>query len=344
MTQWASSRVHKSRIALISFFLTLTTLIGTSWVPSVAAPTVKIAVIYDIGGRGDGGINDAAALGVDKAKKKFGLGPLALREIATDGTDLDRLLKIRFLANAGYSPILLVGYGFQSSLAVAMNEFPSTEFAIIDNSNVGQLNVECMVFNEAQSSYLAGVLAASASKSGKIALLLDVDRTNLRDLNRAFLLGAQSIKPKIQVLAQNWGVSPSSDAASMAQRGADVFYSTWNQSSDVMDAIVARTTKSKPLRYIGVLPDQFFLRSTKAKSVLLGAVQKRVDVATYDVISYGLSHRSFLDALDSENGIFGREYSFKDGGVDLLVPALGSKYVAAVLRAEALIKSGRVNL
>lgn len=341
MMLWASSHVRKSRLAL--FLLSLI----TACLPTISAShaaSPKIAVIYDIGGRGDGGINDAAAVGVDKAKKKFGLGPLALREIATDGTDLDRLLKIRFLANAGYSPILLVGYGFQSSLAVAMDELPNTQFAIIDNSNVGQLNVECMVFNEAQTSYLAGVIAASATRTGKIAALLDVDRTNLRDLNRAFLLGAQSIKPKIVVLAQNWGMSPASDAKSMAQRGADIFYSTWNQSSDVMDAVAANSTVKKPLRYIGVLPDQFFLRSPKAKSVLLAAVQKRVDIATYDVIAYGVYNHSYIDVLDADNGIFGREYSLKDGGVDFLVPSLGSKYVGAVLKAESLLKSGKIKL
>jgi basic membrane protein A len=333
--------VRKNRFV---FFIFAVITLYLPAISAVHAASPKIAVIYDIGGRGDGGINDAAAIGVDKAKKKFGLGPLALREIATDGTDLDRLLKIRFLASAGYSPILLVGYGFQTSLAVAMAELPSTQFAIIDNSNVGQLNVECMVFNEAQTSYLAGVIAASATKTGKIGALFDVDRTNLRDLNSAFLLGAQSIKPKIVVLAQNWGMSPAADAKSMAQRGADIFYSTWNQSSDVIDAVAANSSVKKPLRYIGVLPDQFFLRTPKAKSVLLAAVQKRVDIATYDVIAYGVQNQSYLDVLDENNGIFGREYSLKDGGVDFLVPALGSKFVGAILKAESLLKSGRVKL
>lgn len=309
---------------------------------SAQASTSKIAVIYDMGGRKDGGINDAAGIGIDKAKKKYGLGPLALREVLTDGTDLDRLLKIRTLANANYNPILLIGYGFQSSLAVAIDEFPKTEFAIIDNSNVGQLNVECMVFNEAQSSYLAGVLAASASKTGKIAILLDVDRTNLRDLTKAFLEGAKSVKPKIILLPQNWGMNPATDAVAMAKRGADVFYSTWNQSSDVIDAVAAISTAKKPLRYIGVLPEQFFIKTSKAKSVLLGAVRKRVDIAAFDVISSGVKNQSFSDILDGANGIYGKEYTFKDGGIDLLIPALGSPYIPIVLKAEAAIKSGKV--
>jgi basic membrane protein A len=334
--------VHKTRITMVA----LAVMLMTAYIPTLSggaqATSAKIAVIYDIGGRGDGGINDAAAIGIDKAKKKYGLGPLALREIATDGTDLDRLLKIRFLAKAGYDPILLVGYGFQSSLAVAMDELPDTHFAIIDNSNVGQLNVESMVFNEAQSSYLAGILAAAASKTGKIAMLMDVDRTNLRDINKAFIAGAKSIKPKILVFAQNWGISPASDALSMVKRGADVIYSTWSQSSDVLDAVAQISSAKKPIRYIGVLPDQFFLKSNKAKSVLLGAVHKRVDIAAYDVISYGVQNKSFLDELDGANLIFGHEFTFADGGIELLVPKLGTPFIPLILKGEAMIKSGKV--
>ena len=36
----------------------------------------KIAVLYDLGGRGDHSINDSAAIGVDAAKKKFAIDPL----------------------------------------------------------------------------------------------------------------------------------------------------------------------------------------------------------------------------------------------------------------------------
>ena len=69
-----------------------------------------------------------------------------------------------------------------------------------------------------------------------------------------------------------------------------------------------------------------------------------MDIATYDVISYGVQNHSYLDELDGANGIFGKEYSLKNGGVDFLVPKLGSKYVSAVLKAEANLTSGRVKL
>ena len=304
----------------------------------------KIAVIYDLGGRGDGGINDDAGVGVDKARKKFSLSPLALRELATNGTDIDRLVKMRFLAKNGYNPIILVGYGFQTSLNQAMTEFPDLTFGIIDTSNVGQLNVEAMVFNEAQTSYLAGVLAASASKSKKIGFIPDQYRTNLRDLDAAFAAGAKSVNPKIVISAWSPGTQASSDAYSMISKGVDVIYSTFNPDAEVINEIMKRNSVKKPLRYIGVLPDQFYLKNDKAKKVLLGAARKRIDTSLYDLISYALKNQSYIDVLDEKAGVYGHEYNLKDGGVEFLVPSLGKAYIPAVMKAQSKLKSGAIKL
>ncbi|MEN9324470.1 MAG: hypothetical protein RL414_224, partial [Actinomycetota bacterium] len=268
--------VAKSRL-LLPFLLVFSLLVPAPTAQS--ASSTKIAILYDLGGRGDGGINDAAGLGVDKAKKQFRLNPLALREIATDGTDLDRLLKIRFLAKANYSPIILVGKGFESSLSVAIDEFPETQFAIIDSARVGQLNVENLIFHDSQASYVAGVLAASASKTNTVGIWLDPDKASLHTPTAAFIAGAKSVKPKIVVLEQQRRIDAKIDVSSMLDRGADVIYSTWSVSSSVLDVVAERNTKKKPLRYIGVIPDQFFLKSAKAKSVLIGAVHNRIDTA-----------------------------------------------------------------
>ncbi len=330
------------RKRLITAVVLAFSLTPIAFINSSHAATAKIAVIYDLGGRGDGGINDDAGLGVDKARKKFNLGPLALREIATNGTDIDRLLKIRFLAKNGYNPIILVGYGFQTSLNQAMTEFPDLEFGIIDSSNIGQLNVEAMVFNEAQTSYLAGVLAASASKTKKIGFIPDFYRTNLRDLTTAFRAGAASVNKKILVIPQMVGSQAGSDAAAMIKRGVDVIYSTFNSDSEVINEVVKLNSTKKPLRYIGVLPDQFYLKNENTRKVLIGASRKRVDTAVYDLIDYGLQNRSYIDVLDASRGVFGHEYDLKDGGVEFLVPSLGKAFIPAVLKAQAEIKAGKV--
>ena len=39
--------------------------------PARAITSIKIAIAYDLGGRGDHGVNDSAAKGVDFIKKKY---------------------------------------------------------------------------------------------------------------------------------------------------------------------------------------------------------------------------------------------------------------------------------
>ena len=41
--------------------------------PPVKATTVKIAIAYDVGGKGDNGVNDLASVGLERAIKKYNL-------------------------------------------------------------------------------------------------------------------------------------------------------------------------------------------------------------------------------------------------------------------------------
>ena len=85
--------------------------------PVSAAPTkVKIGIVYDVGGRGDKAINDAAAAGVDSAKKKFNLSNFDVRELVTTGIDFDRENRIEFLVKAQYDLVIGVGPSFNQAM------------------------------------------------------------------------------------------------------------------------------------------------------------------------------------------------------------------------------------
>ena len=90
------------------------TLAATAFVaPSAsAASKVKVGLAYDIGGRGDKSFNDSAATGLEAAKKKFGI--TAKEVTVTTGSDSEREDKLRLLAQAGYNPIIAVGFLYQS--------------------------------------------------------------------------------------------------------------------------------------------------------------------------------------------------------------------------------------
>jgi basic membrane protein A len=81
-----------------------------------AGSDVRVGLAYDVGGRGDQSFNDAAARGLDRATQEFGLESEELE--AADGEPEsareDRLIQ---LADAGYNPIIAVGFAYSASVA-----------------------------------------------------------------------------------------------------------------------------------------------------------------------------------------------------------------------------------
>ena len=70
---------------------------------------VKIGLAFDVGGRGDHSFNDSAARGADKAAKEFD-GSLKELTAKTTDTEADREQRLTDLADAGYNPIVGVGF------------------------------------------------------------------------------------------------------------------------------------------------------------------------------------------------------------------------------------------
>src|SRR3954466_7093097 len=67
--------------------------------------TVKVGLAYDIGGRGDKSFNDAAAAGLEKAKKDLDIQTREL-EANKDETDNDKYSRLKLLCDGGYNPVV----------------------------------------------------------------------------------------------------------------------------------------------------------------------------------------------------------------------------------------------
>ena len=86
-----------------TLFSIVFSLITTLSLPNtIAVEPKKIAIAYDVGGRGDNGLNDLAALGLERAIKKLNISRLDVREQITDGNLGDRITRVRFLAKNKY--------------------------------------------------------------------------------------------------------------------------------------------------------------------------------------------------------------------------------------------------
>ncbi|GKQ40942.1 BMP family protein [Streptomyces sp. A012304] len=250
-----------------------------------------IGLAYDIGGKGDQSFNDAAYSGFQKAEKEFGIGG---RDVEPqDGeSDADKVQRLTQLAQAGYNPVIGVGYIYAGAVKEVAAKFPKTTFGIIDDETVQAKNVADMVFHEEQASYLAGVAAAKASKKAHIGFIGGVDIPLIHKFEAGYVQGARSVNPKIKIesqylteTAQEGGFSSpdkGKDAASgQIEAGADVIY----HAAGLSGQGVISEAASKKVWAIGVDSDQYNQSALKAyKDYILGSALKNVGGAVYDLV------------------------------------------------------------
>ena len=325
----------------VALFAATALVISSLALPAHAAISIKIAIAYDIGGRGDHGINDSAAKGVDVIKKKYGLTALSVREMVTNGTENDRESRLQFLADAHYNLIVAIGPGYAKALSVVAIANPDTQFALINDASVGNLNLSDMVFSNSDGAYLAGVLAGAATKRNKVGFIAP---TLFAPYVAAFQLGLKSVQPKAVVVSQLVDSDPVTATKGAIAAGVDIVFSEWTAGPEVQETVAKLSTAKRPVYLIGVNPDQYFLLDSSGQKVLIGAVSKHVDIAVRDVMNSAIQGESILDVLNATDGIFGHMYTVKDGGVSVALTALGSRYSVKVAAAIAKLKSGKIKL
>ena len=267
---------------------------GSSAAPSSTAPasSVKVGMAYDQDGKGDGSFNDAAFAGLSKAQSDLGV---EIKEVTSgsSATDASREELLRLLATGGYNPIIAVGFAYSAALGAVATEFPDTTFAIVD-SVVEAPNVGSLVFAAGQGSYLTGVVAAQASKSGHIGFIGGMEIPLIKEFEAGYVQGAKSVNPDIIIDSKYmgpagdntaWNVPEKAKTATegMIAKGADVVYAAAGGSGlGMFQAIKAAGAGHWA---IGVDSDQYNVPAlAEYKDFILTSMLKRVDVAVYDVI------------------------------------------------------------
>ena len=151
-----------------------------------AAAAAQPAIVYDIGGKFDKSFNEAAYNGAERWKKETGKAYLDF-EIANEA---QREQAMRRMADKGANPIIGVGFSQGSSIEKVAKEFPKLSFVIID-SVVKLPNVESIVFKEHEGSFLVGMMAAMASKSGKVGFVGGMDIPLIRKFQCGYEQGVK---------------------------------------------------------------------------------------------------------------------------------------------------------
>lgn len=268
----------------------------------------KVAVAYDIGFLGDNSFNDAVNIALTQAKKKYNLVEPFVREVPTNGTAVDRLTRLRFLAKSGYTLIIAVGPGYRETVRRVSMEYTETHFALINDRVLGQLNISNIAFNEAQGAYLAGVVAAAQSRRKVVGFI-----GSEPELLASYRSGVRSVSSKVKVV--NIPYPDEISALKLALNKVDVGYSTWDGDSTVLTTVLDDFAKKVSL--ILETPDQYFARLPGAQSVVLATINKSMQKPIDELVEAALSDQSLIDVLDESAGIYGREYSVKNSGISV---------------------------
>jgi basic membrane protein A and related proteins len=301
-----------------------------------ALADVKPAVVYDIGGKYDKGFNESAYWGAEKFKKDTGL---AYQEFEIQN-DSQREQAMRKFAERGFNPIVAIGFSQAQALEKVATDFPNTHFAIIDMV-VDKPNVASIVFKEHEGSYLVGVLAALASKTGKVGFVGGMDIPLIRRFACGYVGGFKSLKKDGEVFqnmtgttgaAWNDPVKGGELARSQFDRGADIVYAAAGATG--LGVLQAAADADKLA--IGVDANQNGLHPGKVLTSML----KRVDVATYNVFKQEKdgAFKPGVQVLGLAEGGVG--WALDENNKELITPEMKS----AIDKAEADIKAGTIQV
>ncbi|TDK35491.1 BMP family ABC transporter substrate-binding protein [Rhizobium deserti] len=315
-------------------FLSLLALAAMS--TTALAADIKPALVYGTGGKFDKSFNEAAYAGAEAFKKESGT---EYRDFEPT-SDTQGEQAIRNFASRGFNPVVAVSFAWTSAMEKVAAEYPDTKFVIVD-SVVDLKNVRSVVYKEEEGSYLVGLLAGMASKTGKVGFIGGMDIPLIRKFGCGYVQGAKAAKADAQVFQNMVGTTGA--AWNDPVRGGELAKNQMDQGADVIYAAagasglgVLQTAADNKKMSIGVDSNQNYVHPG---SVLTSMV-KRVDLAVYNAFKDTKDDKftAGITALGvKEDGV---AYAIDDNNKSLITEDMKK----AVEKAKADIIAGTVKV
>jgi len=296
----------------------------------------KPAVVFDLGGKFDKSFNEGVYNGLEKFKKDTGVSYRGFE--VTNATQREQA--IRKMAKKGSNLVLGIGFAQGPAIEKVAGEFPNTKFGIIDMV-VSKPNVQSIVFKEHEGSFIVGLLAAMASKSGKVGFIGGMDIPLIRKFACGYEQGVKYANPKAEIIQNMTGSTPS--AWNDPSRGGELAKGQFDRGVDVVFAAAGGTgvgvyqaAKDSGKLAIGVDSNQNYMQP----GTMLTSMVKRVDVAAYNL---------FKDGMDGKfkGGI--QALGLAEGGVDWALDKYNEKLITPEMKkaadqAKADIIAGKIKV
>jgi basic membrane protein A and related proteins len=262
---------------------------------TAGASLAEPAIIFDLGGKFDKSFNEAAFNGATRWAEETG-GTFKELEMQSAA---QREQALRRLAESGANPVVMTGFAFGDVLAQVAPDYPETKFAIIDVDWLDIPNVRQVAFAEHEGSYLVGMMAAMASKTGTVGFVGGMDVPLIRRFGCGYAQGIKAVNPDATVILNMTGTTPA--AWNDPVKGAELAKAQKQQGADVIYAAaggtgigVLQAAADEGILSIGVDSNQNHLHPGKVLTSML----KRVDNAVYEAFKMGPDMETGLFRMD----------------------------------------------
>jgi len=277
----------------------------------------KVGMVTDMGGVDDKSFNAGAWKGVQDA----------IEELDIEGSYLesqqqtDYATNITQYMNQDTNLIVTVGYLLADDTASFAKANPDVNFAIVDQSYDPPIdNVRGIIFATDQASFLAGYVAAAATKTGKVACFGGINIPSVSIFMVGYEAGVKYYNAQhgtnVEVLgwntAANNGVFVGNfESTDDGRRTGEEFLA---EGADVIMAVAGPVGQGTAEAiqaagnawFIGVDAD-WTLTAPKYTDIILTSVLKNIDVAVFDTIKQasatdfeGFNGESYVGTLEND--------------------------------------------
>jgi basic membrane lipoprotein Med (substrate-binding protein (PBP1-ABC) superfamily) len=254
-----------------------------------------VCLVTDVGHVDDGGFNQFANEGMERAAEELNLRTTVIETQA----QTDYAANIDTCISEGYDIIVTVGYALADAMYAAAIEHPDRYFIGADQIVIdAPPNIVGLQFREDQGGFLAGAMAALMTETNVVAGIYGPEEPPILKFRNGFEQGVKFINPDVEVLGVYIDDYNAPDRGAQAAEqfigdGADVVFGAAGQTGS---GGITRAAQSG-VKVIGVDLDEYFTtfgggETPGAENLVMSAI-KRVDSGVYDMVKAAVSGEGF---------------------------------------------------
>ena len=164
-----------------------------------AASDISVGIVLGEGSVNDQSFNQATWEGLKQAEEDFGIEVKYLES----RQESEYIPNIETLIDEDMDLIIGVGYQLKEAIQTSAENYPDRKFAILDETydNIPK-NVIPVVFNEQESAYLVGAIAAKMTKTNKVGFIGGLPAPSVLRYQYGYKYGVENTNKDVKVYEQ----------------------------------------------------------------------------------------------------------------------------------------------